>query len=404
MGTGYRPAWWFSLAALSCAAVLGFAAAHAAEEKPVADGDRARQLYQKMRDGQELTQDEKDFLARLRRDRQGPQQTKRNRTKGDWLMGRPSIGAKPLLELGTAEPYKGEDGGLYGHGRNTPPEAHLRAALAQAARIQPLDLAGRPSAGGRVALISIGMSNTTREFRRFLDLAAAESARSESLVIVDGAQSGQAASDWTDSFASANAGMPSPWDELAWRLRAAGVSAAQVQIVWIKQAERNPAELGVFPAHARELKEDLAAIVHILKERYPNVRLCYLSSRTYGGYSTGPLSPEPYAYESAFAVRWLIDDQIDEVEALNWDPDRGAVHAPLLLWGPYLWADGVRARESDGLTWQREDFEQDGIHPTDAGATKVADMLLRFFRSDPTATTWFLKKQIAATPAPKSDI
>ena len=46
-----------------------------------------------------------------------------------------------------------------------------------------------------------------------------------------------------------------------------------------------------------------------MKQRYPNLRLTYLSSRIYGGYAGGMLNPEPYAYEGAFTMRWLIQDE-----------------------------------------------------------------------------------------------
>jgi hypothetical protein len=40
-------------------------------------------------------------------------------------------------------------------------------------------------------------------------------------------------------------------------------------------------------------------------------------------------------------VRWLIRDQIDGRPDLNPDPGKGPVKAPVLLWGPYLWADAL---------------------------------------------------------------
>ena len=45
----------------------------------------------------------------------------------------------------------------------------------------------------------------------------------------------------------------------------------------------------------------MATILNMAKERYPNLRVAYLSSRIYAGYATTPLNPEPYAYESAFS-------------------------------------------------------------------------------------------------------
>src|SRR5208337_3736325 len=105
-----------------------------------------------------------------------------------------------------------------------------------------------------------------------------------------------------------------------------------------------------------------------------------------------PLNPEPYAYESAFAVRWLIEDQIGGKRHLNCDPDRGEVTAPLLLWGPYLWADGVKGRKVDDLIWKREDLGGDGTHPSPSGQRKVAGLLLCFFKTDATAKPWFVKR------------
>jgi hypothetical protein len=68
------------------------------------------------------------------------------------------------------------------------------------------------------------------------------------------------------------------------------------------------------------------------------------------------------------------------------------VKAPLLLWGPYLWADGVTPRKGDGLVWERKDLAADGVHPSPSGRQKVADQLLKFFKTDPSARTWFVKK------------
>ena len=62
-----------------------------------------------------------------------------------------------------------------------------------------------------------------------------------------------------------------------------------------------------------------------------------------------------------------------------------------MLWGPYLWADGVKARKADGLVWEREDLAGDGTHPSPSGRRKVAELLLRFFKTDPTAKGWFVR-------------
>src|SRR5207244_5403520 len=144
------------------------------------------------------------------------------------------------------------------------------------------------------------------------------------------------------------------------RIKAAGVSPQQVQVVWIKQALIQQGQHGEFPKHSDRLAQELAKILQMAKERYPNLRVAYLSSRIYAGYAKSQLNPEPYAYEGAFSTRWLIQDQIKGDKDLNFDAAKGEVKCPLLLWGPYLWGDGVTARKSDGLVWNESDFGKDG--------------------------------------------
>jgi len=289
-------------------------------------------------------------------------------------------GFVPLCDMEEKAQHRGEDGGLYGGGKNEPPAAHQEAAKKAAESIRPLDAEGNPAAEGKIVLVSIGMSNTTQEFSAFMKMAAR--GKPDRLVIVDGAQGGQAAIQWDTAEAR-------PWGELERRLQAAGVTPRQVQVAWIKQALIAQGQHGEFPAHARKLQEELAKIVRIARARFPNLRIAYLSSRIYAGYARSNLNPEPYAYEGAFSVRWLIQDQIKGAKELNADPGGGEVTAPVLLWGPYLWADGVNPRKCDGLVWKETDLGKDGTHPSQDGKEKVAQLLLKFFRSDPTSKPWF---------------
>ena len=64
--------------------------------------------------------------------------------------------------------------------------------------------------------------------------------------------------------------------------------------------------------------------------------------------------------------------------------------APWLAWGAYLWANGTKPR-SDGLVWQCSDTQSDGTHPSATGQEKVAELLLKFFKVDQTANTWFVR-------------
>lgn len=229
--------------------------------------------------------------------------------------------------------------------------------------------------------MSIGMSNTTQEFSTFKPLADTDPTKNPRLTIVDGAQGGVTASQWASPACPC-------WSTADQRLAQAGVGPNQVVAAWMKVANANPTQ--PFPIHANALRDDMVAILRNAKARYRNLRLAYLSSRMYAGYATSTLNPEPYAYESAFAVRDAIASQLNGDGALNFDAARGPVTAPWLAWGPYMWADGLQPR-SDGLTWACGDFAADGTHPSGAGRQKVASMLLSFVKADPTVRAWFAR-------------
>jgi Cu/Ag efflux protein CusF len=300
---------------------------------------------------------------------------------------RDSLGIKPLTELGT-EKYKGETGGLYGNGSNEPPPAQQEAAKKAVARIQPLDAQGKSSPGGKIGFVGVGMSNTTMEFYVFKKLADSDAQKSAKVAVVDLAQGGQIPDKWNDPASDAGKKV---WGTVDQRLKQADVSYEQVQVAWIKQAIAQQAQFGEFPAHAKKLENDLVTSLQLLKKRFPNLQLAYMSSRIYGGYATTALNPEPYAYEGAFSIRWIIDRQVKGDPALNADPAKGEVKAPVVLWGPYLWADGTTPRK-DGLVWNRDDLrDNDGTHPSDSGRQKVADLLIKFVHSDPYAKSWYIK-------------
>lgn len=393
----------FATTILSLLSLIYVSVAFSADSDQI-DWEKARELLQKQRQGQSLTDEEEAYLDRAKQERAKGRQG-RSRPQGDRspqrdqaIKGKETTGMIPLTELVDGK-YKNQSGGLYGNGMNTPPASHLAAAKKELDKIRPLDANGNPSQDGKIVLISLGMSNTTQEFSQFKRIADDDPDKSPGVVIVDCAQGGQAAAQWaypekykrTDR--STGRERPSPWAVMDERIKKAGVMPAQVQLVWIKQAEMGPANLGEFPRHARVLQDNIAVILQELKGRFPNLRIAYLSSRIYAGHAGTPLNPEPYAYESAFSVRWLIEDQMEGKSELNYDPEKGQVKSPLLLWGPYLWGDGVKPRKSDGLVWTREDLAGDGTHPSDSGRRKVAKMLLKFFKTDVNGKGWFLPKE-----------
>lgn len=329
-----------------------------------------------------------------------------------------AFSATPLNDMGAAT-YLGFAGGLY-PGGNLVPAAHGAAGAVRAAAVTPLDTNGNPSAGGKIVMVSIGMSNTTQEFCSqsnpapcnswsFVGQSAADAAVNHTtLVLVNGAQGGKSASFWVSP------GLPDYDRVRDTDLAPAGLTEKQVQIGWVKVANPGPTvSLPSASSDAYTLETQMGQIVRAMKTRYPNLKLIYFSSRIYAGYATTALNPEPYAYESGFAVKWIVQAQIDQMANggtivdsragdLNYDAG-----APWIGWGPYLWANGTTPR-SDGLTWQPGDLQSDGTHPSQSGQTKVGGLLLAFFKSDPTSRPWFLAAATAlsfhvATPCRIAD-
>lgn len=308
---------------------------------------------------------------------------------------------QPLSDLAGGS-YLGFAGGLY-PGSSTLPAGHRAGGLPLAQAVVPRDTTGAPAAGGSWVLMSIGMSNTTQEWCAtlyddpctswsFTGQASADPAvRHTGLRIVNGAKGKQSATTWLNTS-----------DVNYIRIRDSvltplGLSEKQVQVIWLKVVDEFPAtSLPSASADAFVLLGRLGQIVRTLKSRYPNLQLVFLSSRTYGGYSLGLINPEPYAFESGLAVKWLVAAQMAQMASGGGAVDARAGNlnyttgvAPWVGWGPYLWAHGSTPRQ-DGYSWPAGDSEPDGVHPSQAGETKVGSALLSFFKASPLAKCWFL--------------
>jgi hypothetical protein len=350
------------------------------------DLSKVQAIRQKAKSGQKLTSDEAAYLERGKAARRQAASRGNDRPTQTSLPAEPSktsTGLVPLCDMTAGQKYHGQDGGLYGGGLNVPPEKHLQAALEAAASIKPRNAAGNPSADGKIVLLTHGMSNTNLESQGFMEVANADSRKSPAVVLINGALGGIDAPQWISDKPKRNGSRP--WENVEQRLKLAGVTPQQVQVVWMKHALARVSNFGAFPIHAQQLRDDLAKIVRLLKERFPNLQLAYLSSRSYAGYATVDLNPEPYAYESAFAAQWLIRDQIGGDPSLGYQSGK----APVMLWGPYLWADGEKGRQFDDLRYLRSDYRDDGTHTSQSGTQRIAERLQTFFTTDPTAKTWY---------------
>jgi hypothetical protein len=290
----------------------------------------------------------------------------------------------PISDLGL-NTYGGKQGGLYQNGTNARPPAFNSAGIAIAKAIQPLDANGNvDTVNGKIGLMSVGMSALFDTWLTFTTDVEADPTVNPKLVLVPGAQPRA----YAKNFASATDPLWNPIFQDF--LPESGITAAQVQVVYIKDIDPTPG--GTFPADMAKLQSEFESIAQNVYAKFPNVKLAYFGGSVYTGYSTGlnNIDNEPWAYESGFAVKWAILDQINGKPALNYDPAKGTVKAPWMSWGAYPWANGLIARK-DGTTWACPDIKYDGFHPSDPyGREKETNLMINFFKSDPTTTPWFL--------------
>src|SRR4051812_6769225 len=311
-----------------------------------------------------------------------------------------TFSATPLIDFQPGHLYLGVFPGLLYENSNTMPAEHDAEGIAAAHRVQPLDASGIPDPNGKVVVIGMGFSNWTFELcynyqtgscgtQTFLAVSA-QSVRvnHSSLVIVDCAVPGEVANRWLDdTFGN--------YTHCLSQLQAAGVTEAQVQVVLYKNGHKFPKESltattvcsAASTVDACALERDIATTARYIKARYMNVQQMFLHSRIYGGYAaSGTLNPEPFAYESGFAVKWLIEAQIQQNRTGAIDPtagDVGYTTVPWMAWGPYFWASGASPR-SDKLTWLAADYRaSDMTHPGPKAVAKTSRMLGNFYLSSP---------------------
>jgi hypothetical protein len=278
-------------------------------------------------------------------------------------------------------------GGLYPNGSNILPPEHKNRGLELAGQVQCLDSGGNPDAvNGKIVWLSIGMSNTTQETQQFIPQANAYAGKNPRLKLVDGAVGGMTASIISTQN---NSNYTTYWNTVKSRLSSAGVTADQVQIIWLKEAN----SVGSTPIkqYYDSLVVQLKRITFELKTRFPNVKLCYMASRISARYATSNLNPEPFAYYTGWAVKKVIEDQINGDAQLKFTGTDAK--SPWLSWGIYMWSDGDKPQQTDpSVFWScPNDFQSDGTHPSNpVGAAKAGKLLLSFFTTDDTAKPWFL--------------
>jgi hypothetical protein len=230
---------------------------------------------------------------------------------------------------------------------------------------------------GVIGLVCVGMSNGNQECTAFI--AAVRGAWAgevnAQVRVANCAVGGRAVEAWMDPAQDAVL-----WDDcVARKLPAAGIRPEQVRVIWHKAADMNTTgpggtRLPVYPDPASDyftFQRNLSAFASRVKGKLPSVQAVYSSSRSYGGYAGSFARGEPLSYE--------------EGHALNaWLADHASVDGVWYGWGAYLWAPacGAGITNASGVCYDRADYVDDGVHPSDAGRAKIARLVHERFRRE----------------------
>jgi hypothetical protein len=284
------------------------------------------------------------------------------------------VSPDPLLEAppgaNVTEPFpidRGDDGaGTPG----TYKDLWLRLADNGQPQVTPVD--------GVIGVVCVGMSNANQECTAFMDLVSGTAAgeMSPAVHVVNCAVGGHAIERWVDPAEDARL-----WDDCIGRkLALGGVRPDQVRVLYHKAANQFTTGTGGAPLPTYPLAgSDYAAFISNLSAfaarvptKLPAVQAVYTSSRSYGGYANNAGRGEPLSYEEGHALN-------------SWLSDNRTVDGVWYGWGAYLWAPdcGTGVSNGAGLCYVRNDYVEDGVHPSSSGRAKIAQAMHERMRQEP---------------------
>jgi hypothetical protein len=230
---------------------------------------------------------------------------------------------------------------------------------------------------GSIGLLVLGFSTAAMAGKYFNDISTVMGVN-EKVKILIGAQGGKD----INAMQNTNAVY---WKTIDSILQQHKLSKKQIQIIWISTGDIHN-YLMPFPEQSMHLAQKYHVVLQNIKILYPNIRCVFISDRTYAGYLSDKGGPpelqEPTAYYTSWAVKWVIENQIQNKTGYTYHD------LPFIEWGPMLWTNGEKGN-SRGYTWDCDDAGKGGIHPTAKGRVKEGALLYWFFAKHPYTKNWF---------------
>ncbi len=285
----------------------------------------------------------------------------------------------PITDLGVSY-YRGYQGGLYPNGSNVRQGLHLSNALSIATTIKKLNTNGQPDANGAIVMIGVGASNPRTEFNAFTQQIIASGLLNSNVKIINTCIGGQ-------GVQKMNAPTANYWEQAKNTLQQQGFTNAQVQVAWV-ETENTANGDTVFPRAPLQLINDIKLLLETMKLKFPNIKICYLSSRAFSGYAVATANEVgkgllyPRDYYNGWALKWIVEKQINNEAGYT------IASIPFITMGNYNWSQGDKPRNDGFFLDCNKDVGPDGLHLTAAGEQKIGTLMKNFFLTDTTTFGW----------------
>ncbi|MFZ5424520.1 MAG: hypothetical protein ACOZAO_01850 [Patescibacteria group bacterium] len=248
------------------------------------------------------------------------------------------------------------EGGLYPNSQNKYSVEHEALGLMVANEVRENE--------SNFGMLAIGGDSASKIFTHFIPLLATDLSVNSKLHVINGAYANSTILSWASSENTA------VWDNAVKHVYDAGISPADVSILWI-QMEPDPFLLQTveFPKNITLYSENLSKIMSTALENFPSIELVYVTSsyRNYS-YDKNVLS-EPAFFETGYGVKSFVANNLHNT-------------SPWVSWGPYLW--------SNSSDWSAANLDTDCISLSNKGAAILSETLVSFFKADKVSSLWFL--------------
>lgn len=297
----------------------------------------------------------------------------------------------PLTDLGNAV-FRGYSGGLYPNGSNKASGIYLQDIQSRAYGIKALDSNGLASSSGKIVFIGVGASNPRTEFAAFQQMLDTFKNINPDLITVNtciGGQGVQKMNDPADNY----------WKSAQHMFDSMQVHPNQVQVAWIETENTQKGD-SIFPGAPLSLVQDLRVLLQTMKQKYPNLKLCFMSARAYAGWASGGTGKGleyPRDYYNGWACKWLIDSAAAGNAGFVYTGNTPDI--PMPVYSTYMWTNKGDVR-NDGFSINcSTDIGNDGLHLSAAGEQKLGKQIFDFFSRDVSSTPWFLASGSAGITA-----